>query len=52
VIPADNKWFTRLMVAETMADALEELNLAFPTLSAAKRKDLEEARRVLERERR
>jgi PPK2 family polyphosphate:nucleotide phosphotransferase len=51
VIPADNKWFTRLMVAETMADALEELNLAFPTLSAAKRKDLEVARRVLERER-
>jgi hypothetical protein len=28
------------------------LNLAFPTLSAAKRKDLEAARRVLERERR
>jgi PPK2 family polyphosphate:nucleotide phosphotransferase len=52
VIPADNKWFTRLVVAEAMANALEELNLALPTLSAAKRKDLEVARRALERERR
>jgi PPK2 family polyphosphate:nucleotide phosphotransferase len=52
VVPADNKWFTRLVVAEAIVSALEELNLAFPTLGLAKRKDLQAARRVLERERR
>jgi polyphosphate kinase 2 (PPK2 family) len=52
VVPADNKWFTRLVVAEAIAEALEDLDLAFPPLSAGKRKDLETAQRALERERR
>ncbi len=38
VIPADNKWFTRIAVAEAVADALEGLNLSFPKVGAAQRK--------------
>jgi PPK2 family polyphosphate:nucleotide phosphotransferase len=50
VVPADHKWFTRLVVAEAVIHALEKLNLAFPQVDAEKRKDLKKAREVLERE--
>jgi PPK2 family polyphosphate:nucleotide phosphotransferase len=50
VVPADNKWYTRLVVAAAIADALEELKLAYPTVDAAKRKELKAARAALERE--
>src|SRR5229473_2982056 len=40
VIPADNKWFTRLVVASTIIEALDELDLAFPDVDEAKRKEL------------
>jgi PPK2 family polyphosphate:nucleotide phosphotransferase len=49
VVPADNKWFTRLVVASAIVDTLEELNLAYPKVDAAKRKELEAARAVLEK---
>lgn len=51
VIPADNKWFTRLAVAETIIDTLQSLHLAFPKVDASKRKDLAAAREALLHER-
>ncbi|MCX7355561.1 MAG: polyphosphate kinase 2 family protein [Alphaproteobacteria bacterium] len=50
VIPADNKWFTRLVVAGAIIDALGSLNLEFPTVSAEKKKELAKVRAQLERE--
>jgi PPK2 family polyphosphate:nucleotide phosphotransferase len=50
VVPADHKWFTRLVVAATVVTALNELKLEYPKLDRAKRKELEAARRVLESE--
>ncbi len=50
VVPADHKWFTRLMVAEAITDALEELDLAFPKVDAVRRKELRAARETLKRE--
>jgi len=50
VVPADNKWFTRLVVADAVVDALESLELAFPKVDAAKREELAKARAILEGE--
>jgi PPK2 family polyphosphate:nucleotide phosphotransferase len=50
VIPADHKWFTRLVVAEAVVDALEGMSLSFPKVDGAKRKQLRAAREALERE--
>lgn len=50
VVPADRKWFARLVVAAAIVDALESLDLAFPVVDAAKKKELAAARRVLLRE--
>ncbi len=50
VVPADHKWFTRLVVAEAITDALEELDLAFPKVDAVRRKELAAARETLRRE--
>ncbi|HEV2209255.1 MAG TPA: polyphosphate kinase 2 family protein [Verrucomicrobiae bacterium] len=48
VIPADHKWFSRLVVAEVVVDALESLKLRYPQVDAAQRKELAKVRRVLE----
>ena len=50
VVPADNKWFTRLVVAGAVVDALQGLDLSFPTVDEARRGELDEARRALENE--
>jgi PPK2 family polyphosphate:nucleotide phosphotransferase len=50
VVPADKKWFARLVVAAAVAQAMEELDLAFPEVTAEQKKDLAAARSVLERE--
>lgn len=50
VVPADNKWFTRLVVAAAIVQAVEELNLAYPTVGAEKKKELQVAREALARE--
>ena len=50
VVPADNKWFTRLTVAAAVVDAMADLNLEYPEVSADKRKALAAARRELENE--
>jgi PPK2 family polyphosphate:nucleotide phosphotransferase len=47
VIPADNKWFTRLTVARVVIETLEQLNLRYPRLDARKQRELAEARRRL-----
>jgi PPK2 family polyphosphate:nucleotide phosphotransferase len=40
VVPADHKWFTRLVVAGAIIDALEDFDLAYPTVDAHKREEL------------
>jgi polyphosphate kinase 2 (PPK2 family) len=50
VIPADNKWFARLTVSETICAAMERLELEFPRVSAEQRARLQEIRRELEAE--
>jgi PPK2 family polyphosphate:nucleotide phosphotransferase len=50
VVPADNKWYTRLVVAAAIVDALERLDLAYPQVDAAKRRELARARAALVRE--
>ena len=50
VVPADNKWFTRLVVAAAVVEAMENLDLAYPKVDAAKEKELEGAREALSRE--
>jgi PPK2 family polyphosphate:nucleotide phosphotransferase len=47
VIPADHKWFTRLVVAEVIVAALESLELSYQKVSSAKRKELAAARTAL-----
>src|SRR5438270_1946794 len=47
VIPADNKWFTRLVIAAAILEALNELHLSFPELETSKRKELASARASL-----
>ena len=48
VVPADKKWFTRLVVAAAVIDALASLNLKFPEVSDAQRAVLEQSRAALE----
>jgi PPK2 family polyphosphate:nucleotide phosphotransferase len=48
-VPADNKWFTHLVVAGAIIETLDSLGLAFPKVTAAQRKSLEEARKILEK---
>ena len=47
VVPADHKWFTRIVVAEALVHALDKLNLSFPQVDKEKRKELKKARGVL-----
>jgi PPK2 family polyphosphate:nucleotide phosphotransferase len=47
VVPADHKWFTRLVVGAAVIDAMEEMSLAFPKVDRAQRKALEAARAEL-----
>ena len=50
VVPADHKWFTRLVVAAAVIDALDDMNLEYPKVDAAKKRELAEARRLLHAE--
>jgi PPK2 family polyphosphate:nucleotide phosphotransferase len=47
VVPADNKWFTHLVVAAAIVETLEELGIAYPKVDAAKHKELQEAHKML-----
>lgn len=47
VVPADHKWFARLVVSQAIVNTLEGLKLAFPKLDDVQRKALEQARTQL-----
>ena len=47
VVPADHKWFTRLVVASAVVDTLKELDLTYPKVDAQCRRELDEARKIL-----
>jgi PPK2 family polyphosphate:nucleotide phosphotransferase len=47
VVPADNKWFTHLVVAAAIVETLEDLGVAYPEIDPAKRKALQAARQAL-----
>jgi PPK2 family polyphosphate:nucleotide phosphotransferase len=49
VVPADHKWFTRLVVAEAIVDRMKTLDLRFPTIDAAQKKVLAAAGAALRR---
>ena len=50
VVPADNKWFTRVVVAAAIIEGLSSLDLAYPRVDEAKREELAVARDALTRE--
>jgi PPK2 family polyphosphate:nucleotide phosphotransferase len=50
VVPADHKWFTRLIVAGAIGEAVENLRLSYPQIDAMKEKELVVAREALARE--
>ena len=50
VVPADNKWFTRLFVAAAIVEAMENLDLDYPVLDAERKKELRSIRAALGRE--
>ena len=50
VVPADQKWFTRLVVASVIIETLERLHLEFPQVDESRRKELETARDLLLKE--
>ncbi|MEQ1756718.1 MAG: polyphosphate kinase 2 family protein [Vicinamibacterales bacterium] len=50
IVPADHKWFTRMAVAEIICDALEHLELSFPTVSKSQREEWATSRAALEAE--
>ena len=50
VVPADNKWFTRVVVAGAVVDALADLEVEYPKVDAVKKKELAAARAALEAE--
>lgn len=50
VVPADNKWFTRLVVADAIVAALEAIDPHFPTVNGEQRQELAAARALLAKE--
>ncbi len=50
VVPADHKWFTRLVIAETIAARLAQLDPKFPAMPAAEKRKLQGAYATLKRE--
>jgi len=49
VVPADHKWYTRTIVRAAIVEALEELDLHFPKVSGARRRELKAMRGDLAR---
>lgn len=50
VVPADHKWFSRLVVAQVLVDTLKKMDLKYPKLNEDQNKELAKARRELEKE--
>ena len=51
VVPADNKWFARLVVSSAVIEAMEGMDLAYPRVDRTKRRELADVRKALEAER-
>ncbi len=47
VVPADNKWFSRVVVAAAVIDTMAGLDLAYPRVDKAKLAEIAEARKAL-----
>jgi PPK2 family polyphosphate:nucleotide phosphotransferase len=47
VVPADNKWFTRVIIAAAVVDTLASLNLAYPTVDKARLEEIAKAKQAL-----
>ncbi|HTQ29107.1 MAG TPA: polyphosphate kinase 2 family protein [Puia sp.] len=47
VVPADDKWFSRLVVAGIIVQEFEKLNLSYPVVSDAQKQELEKAKQLL-----
>ena len=47
VVPADSKWFTRLVVIGAIVEALEKMQLKYPTLDETQRGELQRSRKLL-----
>lgn len=47
VVPADNKWFTRLVVASVVIDTLASLNLKYPEVGEEQLKEIADAKKIL-----
>jgi len=47
VVPADNKWFTRVIVASAVIETLTSLDLAYPEVDQSKLKELAAAKKKL-----
>src|SRR5215470_10077042 len=50
VVPADNKWFTRLVVSEAVVETLKDMNLKYPKVEGQLKAELEKARKQLQSE--
>ena len=50
IVPADNKWYTRIIVAAAIIDTLASLDLAYPKVSKTKLDELKDAKRILTEE--
>jgi PPK2 family polyphosphate:nucleotide phosphotransferase len=50
VVPADNKWYARLVVAGAIIEALDDLDLEYPVMDKAKKRELEQVRKRLLKE--
>ena len=47
VVPADNKWFTRVVIAAAVVDTLASLNLAYPNVDKARLEEIAKAKQAL-----
>jgi PPK2 family polyphosphate:nucleotide phosphotransferase len=50
VVPADHKWFARVVIGSTIVTALEKLDLKFPQVDRAERSEFKQVRKALEDE--
>ena len=50
IIPADNKWFSRIAVSEIIIQKLESLDMHYPTVTEQHLESLLEAKKILESE--
>jgi len=50
VVPADHKWFTRMVIADVITDCLKRVKLAYPELTEQHTEELSMARKELEQE--